>query len=468
MRRLNSVERAWLVIGDHGSANAIQCFRVRGALNTSVLSKAFDALLQIYPILNSRIVGPRGRECFVPRESRPPCIEFFPTPCTRSQLESLVTEVLNDSINPRVDALVEFLVVTAAEDQKSVQSSAGDCIFWFVVNFHHSISDGRSKIAYISSFLKLCDAALISQEAFSQLSQALCGYVDLSPSLTDHFCSTGPLQWSADLVRFLSRRVLRETRFRAKILGPNSYNVPLRSSLSQKVWEPKIALDLRRTAKLHSLSVHSLLTAGLILAFREVCYPLEEDCDISCISFVNVRAQCEPPISDQALGCYISAAQSFHRMGTHRRLLPLAKEVSLQIQNACLHDLKPQATHAAFVAKALLAVGHRTVATLSVSNLGTVSPSLQSQSFRVEEVHVHSGLTGIGSTLSVGVITTDNALSMDLTYIEGVLSRNQVDNVATRTKQIMMEILYGKARAQCDTSFVEDSRQADQPVPRSA
>lgn len=424
MRALNSVERAWHMIGQHGSANAMRSFCIQGPLTVDMVQQAFGGLLAVYPILRCRIVHEGARLLFREHDTLPR-VRVLPsdgTPPSRAQLAQIAEELLNHPICPAAEALVQFLFMPGGDGQH-----------WIFLNFHHAISDGATNVAVIACFLRLCDALLESQQAFEQITAAESARGNLSPSLTESFGKTGLAHRSAAMLRFVARRMMQEARYRAWKPGPSLVDALPRCRVLERLVASADVDAVRLRAKETGLTLNAVFTASILLAIKQVLFPLRRRANVSCVTFVNLRNRCNPRIPAEAVGCYISAAFSFHTLERSKNLMLVASDLQRQLGAAAKEDVFMQANAADWMTRTLFALGKTTAATLSVSNIGQVAPQVSSRSFRVREIHVHSALSGVGSTLSVGLTSTQECLSFDLTYIEGVLSADLVMQIANQT-----------------------------------
>jgi hypothetical protein len=450
MRRLNSVERAWHIVGKHGSANAMRSFRISGPLNRVITEKAFDGVLKIYPLLCCRIAAEGKNFRFVKNETAPPKVVFRDQPFNQSEHHDLTVSLINAGIDPENTPLLQFIVATTDS-----ADSADSPEHWIYLNFHHSISDGWTKIAVMQCFLSLCDALLESDSTFETvLTQLIASGADLSPSLTDSFMPRGIISRTAALLRFVSRRALRQTAYTD--IYPSSATLaaeqPNPDALQRakkvprcRIFETTLPMSFARrvlaVAKQNDITLHELVTAALLKSIRAVLFSNDRRPGFSCISFVNLRNRCSPPISLQAVGCYVSAAFSFHHVAATSDLIELAKDIGTQIKYAIDSEVVEQATYASWMAKTFLAVGKKNLATLSISNIGLVSKALASKNYTVHEVHVHSALSGIGSAVSVGLTSTDECLAFDFTFLEDIAAQADIENIFILTKEILDSLI---------------------------
>ena len=426
MRKLNSVERAWCLIGQRGSANAVRSFRVHGRLTPHLMDQALEGVLKVYPVLRCRVVLQGSQLVFRDAPEAPPrvvAIAHALPPDSRSELLQRVEDLLNNPIDPENEPLLQIVHAPISEIEH-----------WILVNFHHAISDGSTKIAFMACFLRLCDAALGSRECFDELVAVEQMKGNLSPSLTDRIGSSGLAYRSAALLRFFGRRMLQEARFRALApgleRGQSASKHLARCRVFESVYDAVFVERLRNHARAWGLTVNSVVSAAMLKAVKQEIFPLRSRANVSCITFVNLRKRCLPPVPPEAIGCYISAAFSFHAMTDQLFLVELARDLERQLSEASKDDVIAQATAADWMTRTLFALGRTTAATLSVSNIGQVGPQLRSKNFFVSEVHVHSALSGVGSTASVGLTSTERCLSLDMTYLEGVVSHDVIQRLA--------------------------------------
>lgn len=440
MRRLNSVERAWHIIGKHGSANAMRSFRISGPLSRRIVAKAFNGVLEIYPILCCSIVHDGKSYRFTRSQTSLPKIIFYDQLISPRAHHELTAELINTAIDPECMPLVQFVLARINERES-----------WIYLNFHHAISDGMTTIALMQCFLSLCDALMESESTFAALLEQLRAQsATLSPSLTDSFKPRGVLSRTTALLRFIRRRALRQAAYsdispKSSRAGTELENHVSNCAVFETTLPTRYAQDVLKIAKQNGLTLHELVTAALLQSIRSVLFSLDRRPGFSCITFVNLRNRCTPAISPQAIGCYVSAAFSFHHVSETTDLIELARDISRQIKHAIDSEIVEQATYASWMAKTLLAVGKKNIATLSISNIGLVSQALASKHFTVHEVHVHSALSGIGSAVSVGLTSTNENLSFDFTFLKQLATTTEIETIFYLTKQRLDEFIAAHA-----------------------
>lgn len=466
MRALNSVERAWVHIGNRGSANAVRTFHIEGPLSEELVEDVFAELLQIYPILTARIARRGVSYHFVQtgdaadtRSSRSErkrvhqgehaaasqCaalasvlrVENVHEAPSRAEVMRRINVMLNSPIDPRSSPLVQILVLLTRPQDRARQAHAQHVVF---MNFHHAISDGSTKIALMKAFLSLADSRMKSPECFASEIARLKLMSDLNPSLTLRLPRVNLLRKTSGMFSFIGRRILKEAMHQ-QALQPFSKSSRESCSLAQFVWPPALADSLREAARTHGVTLHCLFTSALLLCFRELRFTHHDRVHLSCCSFINMRSLCKPAISEDAVGCYISAAFTFHRLAATTSIVSLAQEIARQLEEARRNDVHQQVLLASMMAQTLLTVGRRTVASLSVSNTGRVDKELMSRSFKITEAHVHSGLTGVGSVVAIGLTTTSSGMCVDMTWVEGVCTRAEAQRLEHACRQLLQDFV---------------------------
>jgi hypothetical protein len=107
----------------------------------------------------------------------------------------------------------------------------------------------------------------------------------------------------------------------------------------------------------------------------------------------------------------------------------------------------------------LLTMGRTNVATLSVSNIGSVDHLFSYDAFKVSGVHVHSALSGIGSTLAVGLTTCSGKLFVDMTYLQNLLTETQVFAIEAETRDTLESYSAGNSLSQFKESSCVANKQ---------
>lgn len=160
---------------------------------------------------------------------------------------------------------------------------------------------------------------------------------------TAHLISRQLLEYLADPAA-MERRTPAQTH----LPPPLESGMPAKSSSGSKRYEPALRLPRRRgdgsgnrvitrwldapatdalkaAAKANRATMHGAITGAFFLAMRQR-YGVQE---MSCLSSVDLRRLCKPPLPAETCGCYIDALRTRHALGPD--LWPVARDVSFKL-----------------------------------------------------------------------------------------------------------------------------------------
>jgi hypothetical protein len=383
--------------------------RLDGPDIADLLPDAVAAARERHPLLRARIVSPAGRPRFDIGGSEPGPGAAATIPLRKLHAEdaghaiAVAEAEMNTPFEPATGPLARLACIRRPGSQTDL-----------ILTLHHAIADGASAANLVHELLQWCEAELLGKPA-RPLDPA-----SMPPSLTD-VLPAGLRGW-----RGMRKRLALATREGRDEIGYRVGSTGRRRPVpaaGRAVCRPA-ALDPGPTAALISqgrrqrLTLTSLMAAGLLWQANAVLYQ-GHPTTMRAVIWVDLRPYLNPPVPDDALGCYISLLRFAIRVDRRRGFTSLAGDVQEQIKRASQRgDRLP----AAQLSPAMTGVAVR----WPVIRLGTVAlshaaaPAIQPAygPLTVTEVRAFVSNSRIGAELAVASGVSRGRLWCDLLYLD--------------------------------------------------
>ncbi|CAF1011858.1 unnamed protein product [Didymodactylos carnosus] len=216
--------------------------------------------------------------------------------------------------------------------------------FEIIVSFHHVICDGISSMIFFQTFVKyLNDCQTISSDDFPLLDL----YLEQDQAL-DQICIGKLPSLSSILLKLIEKLFIPHILH--SYLFPKTYwtgNVQLTGVESNKTCLLSFMLDSNKLnllylqCKQNQTTVHAALVASILLAIIE--FNQHENLELLCGSAISMRKYCQPIISDNQLGIFISSANTCHFLNSSSipNFWLLAQNVKQQLNEQILNEALP-------------------------------------------------------------------------------------------------------------------------------
>lgn len=191
------------------------------------------------------------------------------------------------------------------------------------------------------------------------------------------------------------------------------------------------AIDaLKAAVKANRTTMHGAISAAFLLAMRQR-YGVEE---MSCLSSVDLRRLCKPPLPAETYGCYIDVLRTRHVLGPD--LWPVARDVSFKLISALANDqeaasflkLADWEVYAAETWPTL--THHRRLDGLGITTAGDSGLKASYGNHTLEGVTMAISIDFVGPSVLVLAAERLGGLDLSLCYATDALPAADVDKLA--------------------------------------
>ena len=382
-----------------------------------------------------------------------PCFIILPTTAFENLPIGIVERMNDDEEEEFLDQIIENETNTGfIYDQSSplwriiLIFSSNSNIFDMIFTFDHAIGDGMSTMGFFTSFI----------ECLSGKSTSIFPIDNDRPSFELIPSKLPPL--SSFILTIIEKLLL--PNFLVNYFFPKTYwtgNIPLTRTepfqtrlTSFKLSETTLDL-LHKKCRIEQTTIHAAIVSAFLLSITEIFG--EKNMEFLCSTAVNIRRCCQPIVSNQQMGVFVSVANSYHYIPYRENLIDLfwslARQMKEQINREVEHTVLPFIQTLKFVSnwdefvlnerKFLPNCREQSV---DVSNILHWSFESNDQSWKI----LHGGFTQsanlIGSVFTASVVTVNNILKVYICFQESsVESIEQVKNMTDRMKQHLIDVI---------------------------
>jgi NRPS condensation-like uncharacterized protein len=322
--------------------------------------------------------------------------------------------------------------------------------FDMILTFNHAIGDGMSGMGFFTTLL----------DCLSERSTRKFSLDNDRPSYELISSKLPPL--SSFLLKILEKLLL--PNFLSQYFFPKTYwtgdtrltgdESPQTRLVSFELSSTNFNL-LHKKCQMEQTTIHAAIAAAILLSITEVYG--KRNLELSCASAVNIRRFCQPIISDQQMGVFVSTVDSTHYIPYVQNLIdlfwPLAREVKQQINQEVEHSALPLIQSLKFVSNwddylhnQRKAVPNGYQHSLDVSNILRWSFESNDPSWKILHGGFSQSANIIGSAFTVSVVTVNEILNVYLCYQEQCFKNiEQVKVMKERTKQFLVDVIRDKS-----------------------
>lgn len=429
-RELGASERiAWLC-DQVGSVNFVVIAHIKGLCDENVLRKALDLLSYRHPILGTRIEIKKDKPYFV-SENVPsiPLKVLNRNNDTQWHIES--EREINNSLPWSKGPLIRVKLLKASRESD------------LLITFNHVIGDGMSAIYLIRDLLSLVEKITqdlpIDYTPFPERPSL----ENLIPNDTQGFNNL------KKTIKLLGKQL-------KTIIFENPQKLP---SDSCKKPEDRCAhiihkkLSKEETASLiakcrsEGTTVHGAICSALLKAtFNQINSPQleEQPFTIGCMSTVNLRRFLSPPVGEE-VGFYVSIAVTGHQVGKDIEFWELAREARDAVHKS-IKDKEPQ-VFVSLVNKfptgnsSPADIAHRISkiypSSILITNLGRITLPDKYGSLVLKSIHLAVSDKAIADHFNAAIITYQDELVINFSYVEPILSKECATNLAKNAMKVL-------------------------------
>lgn len=283
-----------------GTGNVLSAARLEGYLNYDRIVEALRMLFNQHPLLRATLGESNYRPYFIINN----CFENIPItfiPLTHDWLSAFPNALKEKFIT---DRYLWRAIIQSSEDQQNH-------VLIFI--FHHAISDGLSAVTFIKQFLSKINQYSIpskplpllpSIEEQLNVQQGWNAFIDTKKKLQQF--SSSPWEYE-------------------KFVRPTER---VTQCIYRELSEQQLS-NLYQKAKNHHVTLNSILNAAALCATQFV---KGSEFNTFLHTPINLRPYCQPPLTDEHIGCYISMVTTEHQLTLTDCIWELAKDYQTQLK----------------------------------------------------------------------------------------------------------------------------------------
>lgn len=318
--------------------------------------------------------------------------------------------------------------------------------FDFIFTLDHAVGDGISGMAFFTSFLQFLSDNSTSIFHFNDDRP----FHELIPSKLPPF--------SSFLLTIIEKLLLPVVL--SKYFFPKTYwvgNVKLNGNESSQTRLLSFQLSssiidlLHKRCQIEKTTIHTAILSSLLLSITEILgkKPMEFHCNTA----VNARRYCQPIISNQQMGVFVSSADTEHYIPYRENLIdlfwPLARQIKEQLNQKLDHSVLPLIQSLKFISNwnEFLIDQRKTLPnglqnSLDISNILRWTFQSNDASWKI----LHGGFTQsaniVGSVFTTSVVTVNGNLKVYISFYEHAVGDvHQVKIMKDKMKQILIDAI---------------------------
>jgi hypothetical protein len=322
-------------------------------------------------------------------------------------------------------------------------SSESD-IFDMIFTYNHAVGDGISGMAFFTTFIEHLSGKLTS--TFS-LNNDQPSYELLPSKLPPLSSFLFEIIEKLLLPNFLSQYFFPKKYWTGNIqlIGNESFQTRL---ISFKL--SNIILDLlHKKCQNEQTTIHAAIYSSLLLSIMKIFG--KKNLEFNCSTAVNIRRYCQPIISNQQMGVFVSSASSYHCIPYEENLgdlfWPLARQIKEQINREVEQSSLPLIQSLKFVPNwnELLINQRKTLPngysnSVEISNILRWSFESNDPSWKILHGGFSQSANIIGCAFTVSIVTVNGILKAYICFQEHSFGNiEQVKMMRDRMKQFLTD-----------------------------
>ncbi|WP_285730609.1 condensation domain-containing protein [Nocardiopsis sp. ATB16-24] len=444
-RPLSPLER-WYWIADRLSPlNVVGRMTVKGHLDRTAVRTALGLLQQRHAALRTAIAEDTESGPAFIRSSHP-----IPLTHREESPERLASSArwaddadhrhLAEGVDSRTGPLARAEAVSAID-------GGGREIHELVLVLHHAIADGTTAISLVRQWAEY--AATIGSANQADESQVTEEHT-LPPATEDLFPHDHRSGRGDTATAEKRRRDAEEVSRSAPVRVPRQKKVPFgerRTRLVHRRLDTATTRALVSACRAHGVTVHGALAAGLVEAVHQDA-GTPPGTRFAIGSPVDFRAELDPPVGTERAGTFVATLPTIVEGGAD--LWDTARAV-----NTDLARRRARGEHFSMINDLASRVGldigqsiglieymdHEGPINLCLTNVGVIPLPEWIGSLRVIDADFAAGISVTG-VLVAAATTVHGRLSWNLTYVDGLVSRDRADRLASASLDRLVELLH--------------------------
>jgi hypothetical protein len=323
--------------------------------------------------------------------------------------------------------------------------SSGSNIFDMILTINHAIGDGISGMAFFTSFIECLSEKTTPTFSLNNDRSSHELIPSNSPSSSSSFLSK--IIEKIPIPNFLSQYFFPKTYWtgNTQLIGDE----PFQTRLVSFELSPTILHSLHKKCRNEQTTIHTALLSSLLLSITDVFG--KRNMEFRCGTAVNIRRFCQPIISNQQMGVFVSAVGSYHYIPYRQNLVDLfwrlARQIKEQINEEIEQAASPMIESMESISdwEEVLKTERKTLPngyenSVDISNLLRWSFGSNDSSWKI----LHGGFTQsasiIGSAFTVNVVTINDILKVYICFQEhSFQNMEEVKLMRDRMKQFLMD-----------------------------
>lgn len=436
-RKLGQLEETMEILNQRAKTwNLVTISRIQGHLEETVLRQSLDIIQYRHPALSSHIVNSKNSCYYQSKDTGKLPLEVV------NIRESQEWEaVVNAEMNQVIDSskyLLRVVFVKIANQQN---------INYLITTIHHAISDGLSSIQLHSEILTYCEKIKAGEpiQAITTL-EFLPPVEKLLPRWTNSFKS------KLGRIALLLNIAFQKYWHQPKTLRVEKY-VPIsqrRCEIIHRELSQELTKQFIRECKQENTTVQSALCAALILTvYQEIIKTNENNCRLSCLSYLDLRRRLQPEISQENMTVLAASLMTFYQITNHTSFWELARKVKHTLNKKIKQG---ETFQMVFLAKSLinfsLLFPNQVSATVSVSNVGKVNIPHRYGELELEEISFVGSHALYAGMFIVHAATFQERMILNFVFSQPSLHRQIMDKIVDNcinliTKASAYQLIFG-------------------------
>ncbi|MTJ09501.1 MULTISPECIES: condensation domain-containing protein [unclassified Anabaena] len=430
-RKLGHIEQTMEILNHRAKTwNLVTISRIKGTIEDTVLKQSLEMIQSRHPALNYHIINFRNSYYF----------QSAGTGKLPFQLVNIVDiheweEVVNAEMNQVIDSSKYLMrvVLVKVENQENIN--------YLITTTHHAITDGLSSIQLHSEILTYCHKITAGEsiKAVTKL-EALPPIEKLLPAWTNSF------QGKIGRIYLLLKIAFKKYWNQPKTLPVEKY-VPIsqrRCEIIHRQLNQKSTQQFIQQCKQENTTVQSALCAALLLTVsRQLIKSTENNIQVSCLSYLDLRRRLQPAISEENMTVLAGSLMGFYKITNNISIWELAR----QVQDTLTRQIKQgEIFQMISLAKQLidfsLLFPNQVSATVSVSNVGKVKIPHQYGELEIEEISFAGSHALSAGMFIVHAATFQEKMNLNFVFSQPSLQRKTMENIVDHCISYIREISF--------------------------
>lgn len=406
-RKLGLVENFFNTVHDLGGMIDVNLIRVEGSINGAILQQTLDVLQKRHPLLQVHLVKSADGVYFQSQGTTK-----IPLSIIDKQDESQWLNIAHDELHQKFSNNTNPLCRVTL-----LNSTIPGGMSEIIVTFHHAIVDGLSSITFINELLSYYDKIKVEG--------------DISEIPIMEFLPPVEERLNKNLIHQNNNNKTDQKSLKPQVfIETEAPPTERKTHFITQNFSREITLRLKQRCRQEKTTIHGALCAAMLLVTAKIAFN-NTSITLSCGSNINLRKYCQPEISSESLGCFISTVEEIHTLNKSRDFWDLARECKSKINQSINRGIP-----IAFASNESLKnmnkdminqmsnynMGRHT--TIQISNLGKLNLSNQYGEVKLKELYFATGQHCIGASFWLGVVTFHEKLYFTFIHVVPLVSSN--------------------------------------------